>query len=209
MKAFSLALVSGNRHKFDEIKKKLESFGIRLEWIKANLKEGKGSLEKTAVSKARQAFAIVKAPVIAEDTGVFFEAFENWPGAKAKRVFEKIGFGGLLRKIAGKSRKARFETIICFTADGKKFKCFKGVFRGTICGEVHDLKKDVLPYEKIFIPNGMKKTLSSVPRSVKNRFSHRAQAAEKLGGWLISKDKSNRINLSFDSYQKTLKKYQY
>ncbi|MFH1234045.1 MAG: non-canonical purine NTP pyrophosphatase [Candidatus Diapherotrites archaeon] len=184
MKAFSLAIVSGNRHKFNEIKKKLEPFGIRLEWIKASLKEGKGSLEKTAISKARQAFSIVKAPVIAEDTGVFFEAFENWPGAKAKRVFEKIGFKGLLKKIEGKSRKARFETIICFTADGKKFKSFKGVFRGAICGEVHDRNKDVLPYEKIFIPAEMKKTLSSLPRSEKNKFSHRAQAAEKLGKWL-------------------------
>ncbi|MCX6801998.1 MAG: hypothetical protein NT067_02690 [Candidatus Diapherotrites archaeon] len=184
MKAFSLALVSGNRHKFNEIRKKLSPFGIRLEFVKASLREGCDSLERTAIAKAKQAFAIVKAPVIAEDTGVFFEAFENFPGSQAKRVYESIGFEGLLRKIEGKPRKARFETIICFTADGKKFKSFKGVLCGTICGEVHDRKKDVLPYEKIFIPAGMKKTLSSMLRLEKNRFSHRAKAAKKLGKWL-------------------------
>ena len=180
-----VSLVSGNKHKFEEISKILASFGISLAWIKASLSEPEGlSLEETVREKARQAFEIVKAPVIAEDTGVFFEAFENFPGCKAKRSWEKLGFSGLLEKVKGKSRKARFETIICYTANGKEFHCFKGELKGTLTSKVHDLEKDVLPYEKIFIPTGSKVTMSSISRDEKNRFSHRAIATKKFAEWL-------------------------
>ncbi len=188
-----VSLVSGNKHKFEEIRKILVPFGIRLEWIKASLSEPEGlSLEETAREKARQAFKIAKAPVIAEDTGVFFEAFENFPGSKAKRVWEEIGFEGLLGKVKGKSRKARFETIICYTANGKEFHCFKGKLKGTLTSKVHDLEKDVLPYEKIFIPAGLNTSMSSISRGEKNRFSHRAIAAKKFAEWLKQCAEENR-----------------
>ena len=180
-----ITLVSGNRHKFDEISKILSGHGIQLKWKKASMGEKEGlSLGETAIEKAKQAFQIVKRPVIAEDTGVFFEAFDNFPGAKAKRVWEEIGFDGLLAGVEGKDRGARFETVICYTDDGASFDCFKGVLRGTLGTKVHDLEKDVLPYEKIFIPEGKTTTLSSISREEKNTFSHRARATGKLAEWL-------------------------
>jgi len=183
-----ITLVSGNKHKFQEIGKILSQHGIELKWAQASLEEREGlSLEETAKEKARQAFELVKKPVIGEDTGVFFDALGDFPGAKAKRVFEEIGFDGLLGKIEGKDRSAHFETVICYTADGKNFECFTGALRGSLDSKVHDLEKDVLPYEKIFVPAGRDCTLSSISREEKNTFSHRAKAAEKLAEWLKAK----------------------
>lgn len=180
-----LFLVSGNKHKFNEIKKKLAKKRIELKWKKASLNESPNqTLEETAIEKAEQAFNLVNAPVITEDTGVFFEAFENFPGAKAKRVFEEIGLKGLLERVKGKERRARFETVICFTKNGKESECFKGVLRGKLDKKIHNPKKDVLPYEKIFVPNGFNQTLSSISREEKNSFSHRAKAVKKLAEWL-------------------------
>ena len=130
----------------------------------------------------------MKAPVVTEDTGVFFDAFDNFPGSKAKRYFEELGFDGLLEKVNGKNRDARFVTFVCFTENGKEFHCFKGELKGTLAKEVHNLEKDVLPYEKIFIPNGFKCTMSDIPREKKNTFSHRAQATKKFAGWLKEKN---------------------
>ncbi len=184
-----LFLVSGNRHKFGEISGILKKHGISLNWKKMSmLEEPELSLEETARAKAGQAFRALGKPLISEDTGVFFEAFNNFPGSQAKRVWEEIGFEGLLKKIEGKSRRARFETLICFTRDGREFRVFRGVLRGTIDTKVNNPEKDVLPYEKIFIPDGMECTVSALPRSEKNRFSHRAKAAEKLAEWLIEKN---------------------
>ncbi len=180
-----VTLVSGNRHKFEEMNKKLAPHGIALEWKKASLEEQEGlSLEETAKEKARQAFEIVKKPVIAEDTGVFFDALENFPGAKAKRLFEELGFEGLLERVSGKSRKARFATIVCYTADGKRFWCFKGEIKGELTEKAHNREKDVLPYEKIFVPAGYNCTMSDIPRKEKNKFSHRAIATKKFAEWL-------------------------
>ena len=184
----AITLVSGNRHKFDEISKILSRHGIQLKWKQAGLEEKEGlSLEETAKEKAKQAFELVKEPVIGEDTGVFFGALGDFPGTKAKRVFEEIGFEGLLGKVEGKNRNARFETVICYTADGLSFKCFTGILRGSIDTRAHDLEKGVLPYEKIIIPDGYNRTLSSISRGEKNTFSHRAKAAEKLAEWLKGK----------------------
>ncbi len=180
-----LFFVSGNRHKFEEISKILKKNSIHLKWKKMFLFEKKGlSLKETAKAKAREAFNAIGKPLIVEDTGVFFEAFNNFPGAQAKRFFEELGFEGLLKKLEGKPREARFETIICFTRNGKKFHFFKGVLCGKIDSRVHNPQKDVLPYEKIFIPNGFNCTLSHLARSKKNEFSHRAIAAAKLVAFL-------------------------
>jgi len=177
-------LVSGNKHKFDEMSKKLAPIGIELFWKQASLNEPDGlSLEETAKLKAKQAFELVNGPVVAEDTGVFFDAFENFPGAKAKRFFEELGFDGLLERVNGKNRAARFVTFVCFTDNGIDFHCFKGEVKGTLTEKVHNLEKDVLPYEKIFIPEGFDCTMSDIPREEKNTFSHRAQATEKFAEW--------------------------
>lgn len=191
-----VTLVSGNRHKFEEIKKIFSQYGIELAWVKASLEEKEGfSLKETAREKARQAFEIVKAPVITEDTGVFFEAFKNFPGSRAKRAWEELGFSGLLEKVSGESRHARFETIICYTADGRNIHCFKGELKGSLTEEVHNPEKDVLPYEKIFIPHGLKTTMSSISRREKNRFSHRAIAAKKFLEWLKYTNGSRHVSI--------------
>jgi len=183
-----ITLVSGNRHKFDEMSKKLALVGIELFWKQASLNEPDGlPLKETAIEKARQAFELVNAPVVTDDTGVFFDALDNFPGAKAKRCFEDLGFNGLLGKLNGKDRAARFVTFVCFTANGKEFHCFKGEVKGSLTEQVHNPEKDVLPYEKIFIPEGFECTMSDISREEKNTFSHRAQATKKFSEWWIER----------------------
>jgi len=180
-----VTLVSGNKHKFDEMVKILKPFGIDLLWKTASLEEREGlSLEETAREKASQAFDLVNGPVVSEDTGVFFDAFENFPGSMAKRVWTDIGFDGLLERVRGKNRRARFVTIVCFTENGSDFTCFKGEVVGRLTERVHDAEKDVLPYEKIFVPEGRNCTMSSISRAEKNTFSHRFRATKKFGEWL-------------------------
>ncbi len=55
---------------------------------------------------------------------------------------------------------------------------------GKITKKVYLEKKDVLAYEKIFVPKGKKKVLAFFSRKNKNKFSHRAKATEKLKKFL-------------------------
>ena len=185
-----LFLASSNKHKFHEMSILLKGFGVSLKRKRLELFEpDSASLEETAKFKAKQAFEKIKKPVIAEDTGVFFEAYRDFPGPLAKRVFLGIGFEGLTALVKNaRNRKAFFKTVVCFH-DGKKFKTFSGKMNGTLLSRAVSVHKDRLPYEKLFVPQGFTKALVDLSIDEKNRISHRATATRKLGKWLASKAK--------------------
>lgn len=181
-------IVTANKHKAREIGKILSAYGIALKQKNLPIAEPcDGSLESVALEKARQAFSQLRKPVIAEDTGIFFRAYNNFPAMLAKRVYLQLGFDGLLALIKAKrNRKAYFRTVICLMwGKGKnQRRFFSGECRGTLLAEVVMPKKDRLPYEKIFMPEGRKKAMVELPLSEKNKISHRAEAARKLGRYL-------------------------
>ncbi|MBU2100072.1 non-canonical purine NTP pyrophosphatase [Candidatus Micrarchaeota archaeon] len=188
-----LYFVTGNKHKVQEIQKVLGK-KIQLIQKKLEIKEpALNSIEKIAKIKAVQAFKKIGKPLITEDTGIYFNAFKNFPGTEPKREFEKLDFKGLLEKLKGKKRNAFFITAICFVDAKGKRKTFSGKLHGRITEKVFYEKKDVLPYEKIFIPKGKKRVLAFYSRKTKNKFSHRAKAARKLKKFLGSKSINYRI----------------
>lgn len=179
-------LATGNKHKVAEIGTILSEYGFEvvpkaLEIIEPDY----NSLKEVARFKAEQAFLQLKKPVIAEDTGVFFEGYNNFPGPIAKRVYQGIGFDGLLALIkAAKTKRAFFRTVICFARSKKEMHLFSGTLKGKLVETVVEADKDRLPYEKIFVPAGCTKTLVELDLAQKNRISHRALATRKLGEWL-------------------------
>ena len=177
---------TSNKHKVAEIGAVLAEHGFEVVPRKLPLIEPDfDSLEEVAKFKAQQAFAQLKQPVIVEDTGVFFEGYNNFPGAIAKRVYMGVGFGGLLALIkAAKNKRAFFRTVICFSASDKEMHLFSGKLSGHLIEKIVEEEKDRLPYEKIFVPDGETKTLVELDLAQKNRISHRAQAARKLAEWL-------------------------
>ncbi|MEM4598755.1 MAG: non-canonical purine NTP pyrophosphatase [Candidatus Diapherotrites archaeon] len=182
-----LFFVSGNKQKFLEIKRILAEYGIELKWHKAELSEDcNGSIDEIARHKAAEAYSLIEKPLIVEDTGIFFEGYHDFPGVRAKRIFEKIGYEGLLKMASKKSGKAYFKTAICFT-DGTRKKVFVGLLKGRISQKVYCKNRKVMPYERIFVPVKSKKPLCMMLRKEKNKISHRARAAEKLAVWLKAK----------------------
>ncbi len=183
-----LFIATGNKHKVEEMSSILKEFSISLKHRELKIIEPDfDSLEEIALEKAKQAFAVLKKPVIAEDTGVYFEAYNNFPGQLAKRVYLGLGFGGLITVIrAAKNRRAHFKTAVAYF-DGKNSKVFSGIMKGRLLTKVVSIEKDRLPYEKLFVPDGFSSALVDIPLEGKNRVSHRAKATRKLGEWLSKK----------------------
>jgi non-canonical purine NTP pyrophosphatase (RdgB/HAM1 family) len=177
--------VTGNKRKVEEIAKILKPFNVKP--IHKNVKiiePDIESIEETAISKAQQAFAKLKKPVITEDTGLYFKAFNNFPGSSPKKVFQELGFTGILKLLKGKNRQAVFKTVICFLEGKNKFKTFEGRMKGRITTKVFKPVKKQFPYESIFIPEGKKKPVIRLSLVEKNELSHRGKAARKLGKFL-------------------------
>jgi len=182
-----LVFATGNKHKVEEVSAVLSEYGIGVEQKKIDFQELNSSNQKAiALDKAKQAFSELKRPLIAEDTGIYFKAYKEFPGTQPKRMFQSIGYDGFFRLLKGKNRAAYFLCTICFF-DGKNHWFFEGNLEGKITEKVIKPKANVMPYERIFIPKGSKKVLAEMTRGEKNDISHRGLATKKLGHWLKEK----------------------
>lgn len=178
-----------NKHKLQEAQAVLEEYGIAVQPLDIEKdEEDSPDIETVARREAGRIAHLTKKPVIVDDTGVFFEAIPNFPGPKAKRVFEQIGYAGLFKKLEHKSRAAKFVCCVAYCRPEQEPVSFLGELEGEITTEVYDQEKDVLPYERIFrLSDG--RIVSSLSREEKNRISHRAAAFRKLGVYLSQKFK--------------------
>jgi XTP/dITP diphosphohydrolase len=181
-------IVTGNQDKFNEISLVLKEFNIDAKKVSAEFKESGKSLEEISMNKAVQSFAIIGKPLIVDDTGVFFDVIPDFPGIYARRVFEEIGFSGLLKIIEDKQKTAHFRTVVCFT-DGEITKTFEGVCRGNIVELQESDDRPQFPYEKIFIPDGHEKRMCDFSLAEKILFSHRAKAVRKFCEFYVNYQK--------------------
>lgn len=182
-----ISFVTQNKYKFKEVKEILGRFKIEVEQISVEKPEHGGSIEEIAKNAAEVLAKKLNKAVVVEDTGVFFTAYDNFPGTSPKKVFNEIGFKGLLDKLKDRKRDAQFKTVAAYCEPGKEAIIFVGVVNGRISEEVRCKEKDVMPYEKIFIPEGYDKVWAEIPE-IKKKISHRVQAFEKLAQYLLSKN---------------------
>ena len=180
-----LTFITSNKHKVEEIGFELKKYGVELEQLNIGYGEDKDAdMEEVARKAAKELAEKLQKPVIMEDTGLYFKAYDNFPGAMPKFVFNGIGFDGIFRLLEGKDRSAYFKTIIGFCEPGSEPVLFAGEMRGQITEEVHAPEKDSMPYTHIFIPSGTNKVMIEMTIEEKNSVSQRGEAARKLGEFL-------------------------
>jgi non-canonical purine NTP pyrophosphatase (RdgB/HAM1 family) len=180
-----LYLATTNKHKADEIQEILKPYEIIIAITDCEKVEPKEwSLEKTAAENAERIANTIGKPVLVDDTGVFFDAYNDFPGINPKWVFERLGYKGLLKLVEGETRTAHFKTAAAICFPGEKPSVFVGELKGTIAERPFDLDKDVLPYERIFIPHTYSVIFSQLSRENKNKISHRGIAFRKAGEYV-------------------------
>ncbi len=177
-----LFFVTGNVNKFNEVKRMLAKAGIEVIQSDLPIVEKKYPTEReVSISKALSAIKVINAPVIVEDTGVYFEAYNNFPGPNAHVVFSGIGYEGLLKLLEGKERKAFFRTSVAYCRPGEMPITFIGECPGRITESVSDVID--FDYDAIFIPDGDTRTFSEMGREEKEKYSHRRKAVEEFMKW--------------------------
>ena len=184
-KLFDLYFVSSNSHKYKEAKSILDSFGIKLGFLKLNLEEiQSNSLKEIAEKKAKDAFSKCKKPLIIEDDGMFIDSLNGFPGPYSSYVFKTIGNKGILKLVPSK-RKAKFVSIITY-CDKKILESFDAKIDGTISKYQ---KGKGWGYDPIFLPKNSRKTFAEIDS--KNELSHRFKALKKFSNWYLHKLESN------------------
>ena len=134
--------------------------------------------------KAREAYLILKKPVLVEDTGLYIERLGGFPGALIKWVLGSIGNEGICRLLKdGVDRSAYAETGLCLY-NGKEFRTFFGRVDGKIVSAPRGATN--FGWDPVFQPDGHNRTFAEMSAEEKNAISMRARAFAKLKEYLES-----------------------
>lgn len=171
--------VTGNEGKLREAREildtEIESFSINLPEIQA--------LEVLEVvkDKAQRAYDEIKKPVLIEDTGIYVESWNNFPGALIKWMMKTLDCQGIAKIIQPfENKNAYAETIVCFY-DGEEFNIFIGKTEGKI---VSPRGENGFGWDPIFEVGDSSKTFAEMTNEEKNNISMRKIALEKLKEFL-------------------------
>lgn len=183
-----LKFVTSNKHKVAEIGTILKDYDIELERVSIDYPENKeADMEEVASEAVKNLAEKLGEPVIVEDTGLYFKTYNNFPGAQPKFVFNSIGYDGIFRLLAGKDRGAYFKTVIGYCEPGENPALFDGEMHGQITEKVINPEVDLMPYTRIFVPDGQTKSTAEMTIEEKLKISQRGKAARKLGEYLANK----------------------
>jgi len=173
--------VTSNEGKFREAR---EIVGKRIVKRPLDIEEIQSAdVGKVVLHKLDEAYRKVGKPVIVEDTGLYLEALNGFPGALVKHMVERVGIKGVLRLLSYyKNDNAVAETAIGFN-DGKNSLLFVSVTKGRIAKK--EKGKSGFGWDSVFVPEGSRKTLAQMDVHEKNLFSARGKSFRKLEVYLI------------------------
>ena len=138
------------------------------------------ALEEIATEKAREACRRLDGPVMVEDTGLFIEFLNGFPGPYSAYVFRTLGNQGVLRLLLDVAdRSATFQSVFAYCYPDGSPECFPSAVPGTIALAC---RGEGWGYDPIFVAEGASGRTYGELGSEKNQLSHRRMALESLAG---------------------------
>lgn len=123
--------VTGNSYKFRSAKRYAKRFGFDLGQKKLKIEEIQSeSIENIVKEKAKQAFKIIKKPLIVSDSGWNIPSLKGFPGPYMHYINQWFGAEDFLKLMKGKKDKSIIlEYVIC-AISSKGLKLFKKKIKG-------------------------------------------------------------------------------
>lgn len=143
--------ITGNQSKADYLSQML---GVQLEHQKIDLDEIQSTnLEEIVEHKVRQAYELVKQPVLVEDVSLGFEALGDLPGPFVKFFVDAPnGLENMCRICDGLENRRAEAACVFGYFDGVEMKLLRGGLRGEIA--MHPRGDNGFGWDRIFCPDG-------------------------------------------------------
>jgi len=181
-----LIFTTTNPEKLKEAQLALEPFGHKVTGKSFQFYEpDEGSMEDIARLKLTQIKEDTDLPVFVDDSGIFFEAYNDFPGVLTRRFFQMIGYKGVKKLLFNENRNAYFHGVVAV-----KWRDKEGIFHGKTFGKIiNEIPDDLpeglrFPFDPIFIPYGETTVLAQMPVEKRIQYSYRKKALIKMGEWL-------------------------
>ncbi|MDA8352194.1 MAG: non-canonical purine NTP pyrophosphatase [Firmicutes bacterium] len=175
-----------NQAKLTEAKQVLQPWGMDVEALSLELVEPDfGTIEAVARDKLRQVRKRGYRRAMVDDAGIFFKAYDHFPGILTKRIFERLGYKGVMKLLAGESREAWFEGVVAVLWDGET-----AVFSAKTPGRILDVApaqvrpEPGFPFNPIFVPEGEHRTMGEMSAEERETYSYRGKVLRQVAVWL-------------------------
>jgi len=188
---YKLLLATNNEAKVREYRDLLQNLPFKLVTsaeigMTTIIDEVGESLEENARLKAMVSAAKSQLLALADDSGLEVDALGGEPGRLSARyagekASDRDRISYLLAKLEGvprQRRSARFRCIIAVATPEGRVELCSGECRGYITLEPRG--EQGFGYDPIFYLPELGKTMAELPLEIKNRVSHRGQAARKV-----------------------------
>ncbi|HSX17793.1 MAG TPA: non-canonical purine NTP pyrophosphatase [Candidatus Saccharimonadales bacterium] len=153
-----ITFISGNQFKVNLL---TDYLGLAVDHIDLDLDEIQSfDLREIIEYKAKQAYELIKKPVLVEDNALEIKALGRLPGPFIKWFLQELGDEGICRILDGFPERGAYASVCYGYYDGDLLKKFYGGLNGSIVdrprGKGHG-------WNTIFIPEGSSKTYAQMP----------------------------------------------
>ncbi|WP_044742998.1 MULTISPECIES: XTP/dITP diphosphatase [unclassified Anoxybacillus] len=151
-----------------------------------DVEETGDTFAENARLKAEAMAAYFQQMVIADDSGLSIDALDGRPGVYSARYAgeekdDQANIAKVLKELKGvpfEQRTARFHCTLAIAIPGRPTVIVEGTCEGYIAEEPKG--ENGFGYDPIFYVPEKNKTMAELPKEVKNKISHRADALAKL-----------------------------
>lgn len=196
-----LLIATKNPGKFQEISEVLRALPLKLisladHGISEDVEEIGKTHEENAIRKAQFYFEKTGLPTLAEDSGIYVDAFPGELGVQTRRweglhhATDKEWIAYFLEKMAPVPEEKRGAKFVCHAAlilDQQNFeqpRIFSGETHGIITKNLEAPLKEGIPISSCFRPAGFQKVYAALTVVEKNRVSHRGKAIHAVSEFL-------------------------
>lgn len=181
-----ITFVTGNAKKLEEVIQILGAdFPRQLISKKLDLPELQGEINEISVLKAKEAHRQIQGPVFVEDTALCFDALKGLPGPYIKWFLEKLEPEGLPKLLEGfDDKSAQAVCTFAYHPGGENDEVI--LFQGKTDGKIVNPRgpRD-FGWDPCFQPVGYDVTYAEMPKSEKNKISHRYKALDLLRNYFL------------------------
>lgn len=177
-----LAFITSNPGKVEEARKYFEPLGVEVYQLRMEYPEIQAdALEDVALFGVEWLSRKIEEPFFLDDSGLFIDALDGFPGVYSAYVYRTLGIEGILKLMRDvANRRAHFRSVIAYW-DGDAH-----LFTGRVDGEITTSPRGSggFGFDPIFKPLGFGKTFAEMTTDEKNLISHRGRALRAFAEWL-------------------------
>lgn len=172
--------ITGNEHKAKQLN---DWLGIDIPHQKIDLDEIQSlDLRVVVDHKARQAYAVIKQPVLVEDVALVFNAFRQLPGPLVKWFEKGSSLDTICHMLDGFSDRTATAHTMYGLYDGESLQVFEGTMHGKIAAVPRG--SSGFGFDSIFINDGQTQTRAEIDIATYGSTSYRQEALAKLRDYL-------------------------